>query len=223
MTDAPVSTSVARRVQYGAGNNRKGKETRLALTRAARTIFARDGFVHARIADIAAEAQVAHGTFYTYFESKEKVLVEILNAVDEEVRAAVAHSTDDVVGDTLGNLERATRRYLEAYNRNADMCVLLEQLVGINPIIRETRTRSRREHVKRVAGRIAALQKRGVATAEVNPETAAEALVSMLSNYCYWKHVCGESQDLEESVHTLVRLWAGAIGINSAPGRKNVS
>jgi len=43
----------------------RGTRTREALVRAARRVFERHGFLDARITDIAAEAGVASGSFYT--------------------------------------------------------------------------------------------------------------------------------------------------------------
>src|SRR5580698_7583907 len=49
----------------------KGRRTRARLLEAAKAVFERDGFLAARISDIAAEAEVSHGSFYHYFDSKE--------------------------------------------------------------------------------------------------------------------------------------------------------
>ncbi|MGH2927257.1 MAG: TetR family transcriptional regulator, partial [Solirubrobacteraceae bacterium] len=51
----------------------RGVRTRAALIDAARRVFERDGYLEARVADIAAAAGVAHGSFYTYFDSKDDV------------------------------------------------------------------------------------------------------------------------------------------------------
>src|SRR4051794_2983245 len=56
----------------------RGRRTRSALVSAARAVFERDGFVGARVTDIAAHAGVAHGTFYTYFDSKEAVFRDVI-------------------------------------------------------------------------------------------------------------------------------------------------
>ena len=45
---------------------------------AARRVFERDGYFGARVADITAEAGVAHGSFYTYFASRQDVFVAVL-------------------------------------------------------------------------------------------------------------------------------------------------
>ncbi|MEI9976835.1 MAG: TetR family transcriptional regulator [Ignavibacteriota bacterium] len=51
--------------------------TRNHLTRAARKVFARMGFEHARVEDIAAAAGKTRGAFYTNFEDKEDIFFAI--------------------------------------------------------------------------------------------------------------------------------------------------
>ena len=63
--------------------SRKGVETRARLVAAAKEIFERDGFLDARISDIAEKAGLSHGSFYHYFESKEEVFREVVAEVDE--------------------------------------------------------------------------------------------------------------------------------------------
>ena len=63
--------------------SRKGVETRARLVAPAKEIFERDGFLDARISDIAERAGLSHGSFYHYFESKEEVFREVAAEVDE--------------------------------------------------------------------------------------------------------------------------------------------
>ena len=51
--------------------------TRQDILRSARTVFARDGFEHARIEDIAAKAGKTRGAFYANFKDKEDVFFAI--------------------------------------------------------------------------------------------------------------------------------------------------
>src|SRR6188472_3064973 len=57
--------------RYAQPRTARGARTRAALVRGAREVFERDGLVDARIADIAAAAGVATGSFYSYFATKE--------------------------------------------------------------------------------------------------------------------------------------------------------
>src|SRR5580658_11208270 len=63
----------------------RGRRTREALIAAARRVFERGGFIDARITDIAEEAGAAHGTFYTYFDSKEAALQAVILHLEAEL------------------------------------------------------------------------------------------------------------------------------------------
>jgi len=66
--------------ETGDAKNRKQKRallTRQNLLRSAKAVFARDGFEHARIEDIASEAGKTRGAFYDNFKDKEDVFFAI--------------------------------------------------------------------------------------------------------------------------------------------------
>ena len=69
--------------------SRKGRMTRARLLAAAKEIFEEDGFLEARISDIAERAGLSHGSFYTYFDSKEQVFREVALAVEDELGSPV--------------------------------------------------------------------------------------------------------------------------------------
>lgn len=56
---------------------KRGVLTRQQLLRSARVIFARDGFEHARLEDIASQAGKTRGAFYANFKDKEDVFCAI--------------------------------------------------------------------------------------------------------------------------------------------------
>jgi AcrR family transcriptional regulator len=70
-------------------------QTRAALLRAARSVFARDGFELARIEDIAKKAGKTRGAFYTHFTDKEDVFFAIfedyLEEKEDELSAVTRH------------------------------------------------------------------------------------------------------------------------------------
>jgi AcrR family transcriptional regulator len=66
----------------------KGQRTRHALMKAAQTVFAREGFMNADIAQIVEEAGKGKGTFYLYFESKLHLLNAMVEAFAEELHQA---------------------------------------------------------------------------------------------------------------------------------------
>lgn len=84
----------------------RGRQSRQRILDAAESIFGREGYFQASIADIVREAGVAQGTFYVYFRSKQHVFVELLHslaaAVHEAVAAAIANARDRIEEEELG-------------------------------------------------------------------------------------------------------------------------
>jgi AcrR family transcriptional regulator len=190
----------------------RGARTRAALVAAARTVFERDGYLNARLTDIAAEAGLATGSFYTYFAGKEEVFAAVLAEVQEEMlHPHVREMTDS--DDPVALIEAANRAYLLAYRRNAALMRLLEQVATIDEDVREIRRRRGQSFAERNARSIRDLQARGLADPELDPLLAAGALSSMVGRMAYTAYVVGEQWDVEELVATLTRLWANALKI----------
>jgi AcrR family transcriptional regulator len=66
---------------------------RTAILKAARTIFVQDGYASAKMSDIAAEAGVAPGTLYLYFENKET----LASAIGEDFFSQLASRFGSIV------------------------------------------------------------------------------------------------------------------------------
>lgn len=60
-------------------NEIRYQEQRAHILLAARTVFAREGFHRASIRDIMEEAKVSNGAIFTYFKSKDEMILEIIN------------------------------------------------------------------------------------------------------------------------------------------------
>jgi AcrR family transcriptional regulator len=193
---------------------RRGQRTRSALVTAARAVFERDGFIHSRLSDITAEADCSSGTFYTYFESKEEVLVAVLESVQDDMMNP--GSPRDQSGDqgVRAVIEASNRAYLEAYRRNAALMMLLEQVATLDPLFADVRRRRSRTFAERNAQKIRQLQESGFADASLDPELTSWALSSMISRLAYLGMVLGEPFDWEELVRTLTTLWLNALRID---------
>jgi AcrR family transcriptional regulator len=194
----------------------RGTRTRDALVAAARRVFERDGFLEARITDIAAEAGVAAGSFYTYFTSKEDAFAAVMDEVNEEMlhpRLAASPTASD---DPIAVIEAANRAYLLAYRHNAKLMALMEQVAQIDGEFRKLRLRRANAFVDRNARAISRLQRQGLADPELDPKLAAQAMSSMVSRMAYNRYVLGlGTASLEALTRTLTRLWAGALGITT--------
>jgi AcrR family transcriptional regulator len=209
----PAGTAAARRAGQKVRATAKGQRTRDELVSAARRVFERSGYLDTRVADIAAEAGVAHGSFYTYFSSKQHVFLAIVRELGQQFQDAVAPSPADAGADAYEALARSNRRYLEAYRANCVMWALVEQVSTIDPEIHRIRLLGRRQHVDRIARTIRRWQERGLADREIDPRTTAGALASMLSNFAYWWLAGGDAYDADTAQKTLTDAWARAVGL----------
>jgi TetR/AcrR family fatty acid metabolism transcriptional regulator len=80
-------------------------DKRRAILDAAITVFARQGFHSARVSDVAAEAGVAYGLVYHYFDSKDQMLNELFSErwallldASQEMRRSDASPRDKLAG-----------------------------------------------------------------------------------------------------------------------------
>jgi AcrR family transcriptional regulator len=198
----------------------RGARTREALVGAARAVFERDGFLDARITDIAAEAGVASGSFYTYFTSKEDAFAAVMEQVGEEMLHPRLREIADR-DDPASVIEAANRAYLVAYRRNASLMGLMEQVAQLDAGFRRVRLGRTRAFAQRNAQAIARLQERGLADPELDPQLAAQAMGAMVSRMAYLRYVQGFGTASAESlVQTLTRLWVNALGISARARRE---
>jgi AcrR family transcriptional regulator len=189
------------------------------LVAAARTVFERDGYLDARLVDIAAEANTATGSFYTYFANKAEIFAAVLEDMQEEMLHPHIRETTDS-DDPIAVIEAANRAYLLAYDRNAKLMPVLEQAATIDDNVRELRRTRGRAFAERNARSIRDLQERGIADPDIDPLLAAAALGSMVGRMAYSTYVMGDKWKHEELVTTLTRLWVNALRIpDGAPRR----
>lgn len=200
----------------------RGMRTRAKLVKAARTEFERNGYLDTNIGDIAARARVAYGSFYTYFASKEEVFEEVVKEVRDEGRAI--SSTEPVVGpDPRSRIARANAAYLHAYQANAAIMAVIEEVATFSPRLAEIRREARHFWVERNRAAIARWQAEGIVRADLDPYYAASALGSMVDRSAYVWFVLGEPFDIDVGIEQLTSLYCAALGIDARSAQSNVA
>src|SRR3954463_5883173 len=86
-------------------------DKREAILRAAKEVFARNGYFNSKVADIARAAGVADGTVYLYFKSKEEILHSIFDA---SVESAILDGRQqlETIADPRERLRRIAHLHL---------------------------------------------------------------------------------------------------------------
>lgn len=195
----------------------RGERTRAALVAATRRVVERDGYLDARVADIAREAGVATGSFYTWFPDKETAFAAVLAELQDE---ALAPEPAGSAGDPLAAIAAGNRAYLEAYRRNARLMAAMEQAALVSDRVREARIARGRAFAERHARAIARWQEAGLADPALDPRGAAAALDAMVSRMAELAFVHGEPLDLDDLAELVTRMWAGALGLTPTPTTK---
>ena len=94
-------------------------EPRAALVEAARGCFAARGYADTGIADIAAAAGVAHGTFYVHFANKDAVLDELLGEFNDAFVARLGPVFAVAASAPIASTVRATAEaFLDHWRRH---------------------------------------------------------------------------------------------------------
>ena len=104
-------------------NGSSGK--RESILRAATRVFARNGYFNSKVADIARAADVADGTVYLYFKSKEEILHSIF---DQNMAEAIASGRKLIkaLSDPREKLRRIARLHLERLGADRDLAVVFQ-------------------------------------------------------------------------------------------------
>ncbi|HTK61004.1 MAG TPA: TetR/AcrR family transcriptional regulator [Pseudonocardia sp.] len=201
----------------------RGEETRAKILREARTVFERDGYLEARVADIAAEAGVSHGSFYSYFDSKEAVFCAVATQAIEELMARLTVGDGPQPTDPVFRIREANRRYIDAYREQAAIFGLVEQAVLINDDIRALRLHAKTTFVTRLVRGIEHMTAEGEIPAMARPDLVAEALALMVDRTCYMWFVLNQRYDYDDMVESLTTLWAAGIGLPVARSASEVA
>src|SRR5438132_4770811 len=113
----PSKTRVSSRNSIG--------DKRESILRAATRVFARNGYFNSKVADIARAADVADGTLYIYFKSKEEILHSIF---DQNMADAIASGRKLIraLSDPREKLRRIAKLHLERLGADRDLAVVFQ-------------------------------------------------------------------------------------------------
>lgn len=101
----------------GGRRSRRAERRRQEIMEAAARVFARHGYERATTREIAGEAGISEGTIYNYFASKQQLLLELAEMVQEKLGAIVPQPQG--VADTRSAVQEALERVLAVIAENA--------------------------------------------------------------------------------------------------------
>ena len=152
----------------------RGARTRQRLLQAAETVFAALGYHDASIVKITDAAEVAQGTFYLYFGSKQQIFDELVMDLNRRIRRAMSEHADTAT--TRADRERlGFQGYFRFAAEHPALYRVIRQAETVSPhILKEHYQRISRGYVTGLAG---AMEAGDIATGD--PEVLAWMLMGI--------------------------------------------
>jgi len=196
--------------------------TRARLLDAAKQVFERDGYLEARVTDIAEQAGVSHGSFYHYFESKEEVFREVAEAMQDRLSSRSVVDSGLLGGGphvmVWERIRESNHAYLEGYRDEARIMGVVEQVSRYDPEVGAARFASETHYTSQTAVVIASLQEHGLVDPRLDPSVAACALSAMVNRFAEMWFVQGLIEcEFDSGVDQLTSLCVNALQLKDRP------
>jgi TetR/AcrR family fatty acid metabolism transcriptional regulator len=162
------------------GGRNASTDKRALILRAATRVFARNGYFNSKVADIASAADVADGTVYLYFKSKEEILHSIF---DQNMAEAITAGQKliDQVEDPREKLRLIASLHLERLGADRDLAVVFQvELRGSTKFMEEFSAAGFAEYLGILRRIFEEGQRKGVFRKELNAKVAAKMLFGAL-------------------------------------------
>jgi AcrR family transcriptional regulator len=203
--------------------SRRPVARRQQLLDAAAWTFAKKGYRGAAVSDIIDRAQVARGTFYLYFDSKEQVFLAIVEDFHERIKTML----DEVEGPVRlaehhgqAMLQRNFRRWLELFAAHRDRAtVILKEATSIDARFAAGATRLRALALNYFAERFKRFQARGLVSTSLSPELVAHLQMAMVEELVSAFVLSDSRVDLDDLAAQLAAFEWNGIRPDSTLGR----
>jgi len=164
----------------------RGEATRRRLLNAAETEFGTRGYHGASVSSITQRAEIAQGTFYLYFRSKEEMFLQLVRDIGHQLRShgaqAIAKATNRMEAERLG-----LEAFFQFTTKHRGLYRIVQESQFVDPQIF-------REYYEKLAeGYASALEKaaRGGELAKGDAQTRAWAMMGighfLGMRHCLWQ------------------------------------
>jgi TetR/AcrR family fatty acid metabolism transcriptional regulator len=170
--------SVNRMPRKSSRNGASGK--RESILRAATRVFARNGYFNSKVADIARAAEVADGTVYLYFKSKEEILHSIF---DQNMAEAIAAGRVliEKLRDPGEKLRRIAMLHLERLGADRNLAIVFQvELRGSTKFMQEFSAAGFAEYLGLLRKTFEEGQRSGVFRKDLNAKLVSKILFGAL-------------------------------------------
>jgi AcrR family transcriptional regulator len=153
----------------------RGQRTRQALLDAAERVFGELGFHNAGIVEITQKADVALGTFYLYFPDKRAIFRDLVQTLNERLRAAIRERVQGIE-ERLEVEVAGFETFFQFVREHRDLYRVVLQAETVDEEMYRWHYRTLADGYVRG---LKAAQAKGQVRADMDPETLAYALMGM--------------------------------------------
>ncbi len=179
-------------------------QTRERLIEAARTMFVKKGYVATSVEDIAAAAGYTRGAFYSNFDGKSELLIELLRRDHDRMHADYQSIMQD--GGTRAEMESRVMAYYSQMFRH-DECFPLwveaKLLASRDAKFRVRFNAFRNEKLEQIATYIRAFSEQVGTALPLPAETLALGLVSLVDGIQFFR-MCDPQQFTDEKTESVL-------------------
>jgi TetR/AcrR family fatty acid metabolism transcriptional regulator len=150
------------------------------IIHAATKVFAKKGFFHAKVSDIAKEAQVADGTIYIYFENKDDILISLF---EDQMKAVLDNMVVQISkeNDPVSKLHRFALTHLQLIEQSKSMAEIIQvELRQSSKFMKEYKNEKFSQYLDLIGDIIREGQRKGIFKREIIPGMAKRAFFGAL-------------------------------------------
>ena len=196
-----------------AAREQRRERARAGLRAALLLAAGKRSFAELKIEEIAAAAGLSRSAFYFYYSSKYELLRDATGRVADELFAD-ASPWYDGDGESAEMIREVLASNAASWSEHADLLRMTVEAAGYDPEIEVFWRRTVDQFIDGVARRVRADQEAGLASADIDPERAAEVLVYATETYLHRRIAC-DGVSPPQAVEALAPVWIGALYPNT--------
>src|SRR5438094_6998985 len=190
-------------------------DKRMAILLAATEVFARNGYFNSKVADIARAADVADGTVYLYFKSKDEILHSIF---DQNMAEAIASGRKliELLSDPREKLRRIAKLHLERLGADRDLAVVFQvELRGSTKFMEEFSAAGFAEYLDLLRKCFEEGQRSGVFRKQLNAKVMSKILFGALDEMATNWIISKRSYKLEPMADVVMDVFLNGVAVGS--------
>jgi TetR/AcrR family transcriptional regulator, fatty acid metabolism regulator protein len=188
------------------------------IIQAATKIFAKKGFFHAKVADIAKEARVADGTIYLYFDNKDDILISLF---EEQMKGVLENMLQEISRekDAVKKIEKFALTHLRLIELNKNMAEIIQvELRQSSKFMKEYKNERFLQYLNLIGDIIREGQEKGIIRKSVIPDIAKRAFFGALDEMSrFWVLSSHKKYDIETAAKQISEYFL--YGLARDPGR----